>query len=123
MRFNSDTGSNYSTHQLSGNGSVTESYGTANTNYIAIGKANYSGANSSMFAPGVYDILDYKNTNKYKTARSLTGVESNGTAGQQVALLSGSWRNTASITSINLFPTSGNFTQYTQFALYGIKGS
>jgi len=32
------------------------------------------------------------------------------------------WMNTAAISSIQLVPELGNFKQYSQFALYGIRG-
>ena len=70
----------------------------------------------------IFDILDYTNTNKNTTTRALTGNETNGTAGQAILFSSGNWRNTAAITSILIYPSSGNFSQYSSFALYGIKG-
>jgi hypothetical protein len=121
-QFNGDNGSNYSQHILGGNGSVVESYGYINQNNVRIGSTNYSAANTSMFAVGICDILDYNNTNKYKTTRSLIGNQTNGTAGQNISLSSGSWRNLSAITNIKIFPSSGNFSSNSQFALYGIKG-
>jgi hypothetical protein len=46
--------------------------------------------------------------------------EDNATSGF-IGLISGLWMNTSAITSINIFPNSGDFNQYTQFALYGVK--
>jgi hypothetical protein len=69
--------------------------------------------------------LDYRNTNKYKTLRSLGGNDNN-TASPPGDLYYGSnlWLNTAAITSLVIVPRTGtNFVQYTQFALYGIKGA
>jgi hypothetical protein len=68
----------------------------------------------------VLDILDYANTNKFKTVRSLTGVDANGSG--FVALMSGLYRSTTAITSIKLFSTYGsNWTSTSTFALYGVK--
>jgi hypothetical protein len=78
------------------------------------------------FGVSIVDILDYANTNKYKTVRVLSGVDFNGTLagyGGYVGPLSGNWRNTSAITSIKINAQTGNFTQYSQFALYGIKGA
>jgi hypothetical protein len=66
------------------------------------------------------DILDYANTNKYKTTRTLIGRDRNG-AGIML-FHSGLYQSTNAITSLKFFPSTGNFAQYTQFALYGIKG-
>jgi hypothetical protein len=66
-------------------------------------------------------LLEYLiDNNKHKTVRGLAGWDANGSGYGGIS--SGVWRNTNAVTSINLVP-SGNFMQYTQFALYGIKGA
>ena len=119
MQFNSDTASNYSHHVVLGTGSSVVAAANANTSSILT--ISGAAANvSSVFGSGVIDILDYKNTNKYKTVRTLGGYESNSTG--FISLQSGNWRSTSAITSIVLSPNIGsNFNQYSQFALYGIK--
>jgi len=78
---------------------------------------------ANCFGVVVIDILDYANTNKYKTTRALAGLDINA-AGGFIALRSGNWRNTNAITTITLKPESSRiFAQYSQFALYGIKGA
>jgi len=119
FRLNGDTGSNYARHLLVGSGSAAAAYaGSSQTSLWPI-----SGINTSSFpAVGIIDILDYKNTNKYKTTRTLGGIDNNGGSGNNgVEFSSGLWMNTNAVTSITFFPLSGNFTQYSQFALYGIK--
>ena len=120
IRFNSDTGTNYSWHQLDGNGSSATSAGESSVNYILIGVQPSGSTNSSTFAGSVVDILDYGNTNKNKTVRGLNGFDLNGSG--ELVLRSGLWRNTAAITSItlSLFDVY-TYNQYSSFALYGIK--
>lgn len=121
MQFNSDTGSNYSWHFMRGNSSVTLSNAFANTSNIAIqyGATGNSGA-TNIFGVAVMDILDYGSTSKYKTTRSLQGLDLNGEG--WIYLESGNWRSTSAITSITLDQQySSNFLQYSTFALYGIK--
>jgi hypothetical protein len=77
---------------------------------------------ANVFGGVVIDILDYKNTNKYKTVRILSGTEYNNSNGG-VSFNSGLWQNTDAITTITLQPSGANFAEYSQFALYGIKGS
>ena len=78
-----------------------------------------SGAN--MFGSGVIDILDYANTNKYKTVRTLSGDDKNGSG--YVVFGSGLWQNTNAVSTITLTNHGAtNFQQYSSFALYGIKG-
>ena len=121
MRFNSDTGSNYSWHYLSGNGSSVSSGASSSASFIfncVIGTAASSTA--GMFGVSVIDILDYSNTNKHKTSRVFTGNDANGNGLCQ--MYSGNWQNTSAITSITFIPNVGtNIVQYSTFALYGIK--
>lgn len=128
MQFNSDTNTNYSQHYLGtyqGAGSATESVGAANTSSIYIGAIPNDGLMASLYSGHTIDILDYKDTNKYKTVRSLSGYDFNGatTGYSYLNLHSGNWRNGNAITSIKLYGASGNFMQYSSFALYGIKVS
>jgi hypothetical protein len=115
-QFNSDTGSNYSLHYLAGDGASTYGGGSANTTYA------YGGQSGSTTNPAVFvlDILDYSNTSKNKTTRTLSGYDPNGSGGW-IFLGSGNWRNTNAITSVTLFINGFNVNQYSQFSLYGVK--
>jgi hypothetical protein len=111
---NSDSGANYNRHYIIGDGSTASasyqtSYGLLPA-YVATGKdGNF-----------IQDFLDYTNTNKYKTTRSLSGYEANGSG--YVLFSSGLWRSTSAITSITFNSKAGNMSQYSSFALYGVKG-
>lgn len=118
IRFNSDSASNYATHYLYGDGASAASGAATNQ---TISYAFLATASANIFGGAVIDILDYTNTNKYKTMRSLSGGDQNGTG--YIELISGLWQSTSAITSITLIPASGNFAQYSSFALYGIKGN
>ena len=95
--------------------------------------AGTNGANSSMyFGPylgattsntygvNITDILDYSNTAKYKTVRTMWGYENNNSGGDQVWLQSQLFMDTSAISSITL--NLSTMQQYSTFALYGIKG-
>jgi hypothetical protein len=119
IQINSDTAANYSIHELFGDGS-TALVGAAASQTAAEGfilPGTTIGAN--IFGTTIIDILDYTNTNKNKTLRALSGMDSNGYG--RVYMYSGAWFSTTTITSINLF-SGANFTQYSSFALYGVKG-
>ena len=119
-QFNSDTAANYSRHNLIGDGaSASASASTSSSNVLA-GQYPQGGTTASVFGVFVLDILDYQDTNKYKTTRALFGTDLNGSG--QVRLSSGNWRNTAAISTITITPEDANFAQYSSFALYGIKG-
>lgn len=119
MRLNNDTtNSNYASHILWGNGSspYASAFGTAYGAYLG-----YSGSTTS-FVGGVVDILDYASTNKNKTVRTLSGSDANGSG--QIYLASGLWINSSTaINSLFISPASGNFNQYSQFSIYGVKGN
>jgi hypothetical protein len=120
-RVNADSGSNYSRHYLYGTGSSVVANGETSQTSFRAGLAPMDGTTASMYGAFVIDILDYANTNKYKTLRVLLGSDRNG-AGEMI-LQSNSWMSTSAITSIKLYPEANNFKQYSHFALYGIKGA
>jgi len=115
FRLNGDTAGNYSNHYLYGNGSTAVSAGTANSTQLYI--ANHG---TSIPTIGIIDILDYKNTNKYKTTRTISGNETNSGNNTASAIWSGNWRNTNAVTTFEIYPSGANFTQFTTVALYGI---
>lgn len=118
VQLNSDTGSNYAIHLLEGDGSVAAAAAGASQSNT-LGSA--STASSFVgFVGGVIDVLDYANTNKNTTLRSLSGHDRNGAG--DISLWSGLWINTAAVTTVRLFIPTFTFGQYSHFALYGIKG-
>jgi hypothetical protein len=121
-QLNGDTGSNYSWHRVFGNGTSTGAGGSATQTNAIIGQISGATAASSIFGVASIDLLDYKETTKYKTIRSLVGFDdNNGGAGAVVQLFSGLWQSSSATTSIALSSGTG-FAQYTHAALYGIKG-
>jgi hypothetical protein len=119
-QFNGDTATNYTFHWLTGNGASPSAGGYGGTAYGNINNwATGTGA-TDQFSVAIIDLLDYTDTNKFTTGRALSGRDNNGSG--QVDLSSMSWRNTAAVTSIKLYLTTGNIGQYSSFALYGIKG-
>jgi hypothetical protein len=126
ISFNGVGGSSYSWYRLEGlwNGTV-QSYGLTSTGNIWIGPHLTSHSSwANMFSPGVIEILDYADTNKFKAVRKIGGATTNGAGTEpgEVALNSGSFQSTSAITSISLSRGGSNLAQYSHFALYGIKG-
>jgi hypothetical protein len=120
-QYNGDTASNYSLHGLYGTGSVAGSFGYANQTNGEIGMSADTTAN--VFAASVVDILDYANTNKNTTIRTLQGYEANGSG--HVRLNSGLWTKTPreAVNAIRIYPDGGaSFIVNSHFALYGIRG-
>lgn len=122
--LNSDTThTNYRSHYLQGNGSSTGvGEVQASGYYCLVGNTATSNASyANMFGVMVLDVLDYANTSKRKTIRSIWGHDRNGSG--EVGIDSSVWMNTAAITSISFSIVGGtNFVQYSHAALYGVKG-
>ena len=124
IRFNSDTGNNYARHLLYGDGTSALAAGAGSGNLMSLGTIGANNSTADAFSGHIIDVLDYKDTNKYKTLRALNGFSNNTSSNEEISLTSGLWQNTNAITSILIFADSAsNLSQYTQFALYGIKGS
>jgi len=117
MTFNGSS-SSYAQHVLYGDGSSAAAAAVTSSTYAVIG---LNGTSTSPSA-NITDILDYTSTDKAKTVRSLSGYDTNG--GGYVQLRSSLWYATpAAINQITLTIYNGaNFSQYSQFALYGIRG-
>lgn len=117
--FNSDTTAGiYRDHYLYGNG--TTAFAGTNGANAAMYFGPYLGATTSnVFGVNITDILDYTNTNKYTTVRTLWGYENNNVGGDQIWFQSQLYMKTDAITTITLSLTT--FQQYSQFALYGIR--
>jgi hypothetical protein len=118
-QVNSDTAGNYSWHELYGQGSSAGAGAGTSASFMQIG---FVESNSTSYTGGfVADFLDYADTNKYKTMRSLLGSDANGSG--YILLRSGSWRSTSAINTIKIYPASTDaFKQYSHIGLYGIKG-
>jgi hypothetical protein len=108
----------YARHRLTGDGSSATSYGQSAVSGMFGPAIPYASGGANVFGVGIIDILDYTNTNKYKTVRVLGGSDLNGSG--KIDLTSGLWLLTSAVTQIQIgFPP---MAQYSSFALYGIKG-
>lgn len=118
VRLNGDTGNNYVSHDLRGDGSAANSYYTAANNNGYAFLYNVTPA-TSTFGAGILSILDYASTTKNKTVRVLHGVDTNGQG--NIDLSSVLWLSTAAVTSLTLVTAGSSLSQYATFSLYGVK--
>lgn len=118
LRLNSDSGSNYSYHNIRTiNGSSVTSTGISNSTEGYIGLTSAGGQSDLIVGNGIIDILDYSNTNKYKTMKSLFGSQSN----TWVGFTSSLWRSNSAVNSITLTTSDGNGFYNYRFSLYGVN--
>jgi hypothetical protein len=121
IRFNGDTASNYSAHELVGSNGSVSSGGAANQTAPNIWRISGGSLNSNIFGSAIIDILDAFDTNKYKTVRCLSGMEG-GSGNSVVQITSGGWRSSSAISTITFVDASaGNFVTGSRFSLYGLK--
>jgi hypothetical protein len=114
LRFNSDTGTNYSFTQIYGNGTSAGSDRAPNYSSIIIPFPDRYTTSAGYIQ--IANIQNYSNTTTYKT---LLGRSGNAGSGTSAAV--GMWRNTAAITSITITAVDANFASGSTFTLYGIK--
>ena len=98
-------------------------YGDGSSAFAGSDTANAMFAtNTGYFFATICDLLDYTSTNKNRVYRVLNGGDNNGSG--IIHLFSGLDTTTTATTSITITPTGGgSFSQYSQFALYGVKGA
>lgn len=123
VRFNSDSGTNYSTHQLYGNGTSAGRYASASDSSAIIQNTAtiMDSSLANTFAGNIIDVHDYASTTKAKTMRGFSGANANSSStGFLMGLPSAAWYNTSAITSIT-FTNSFGFKAGSTFALYGMK--
>ena len=119
IRFNSDSGSNYATHWLLGDGATASASALTSTNRVSyIGQ---SVGTASIGGVSIIDVLDYASSAKNKTVRAFTGWNTNGSG--EIRLTSGLWMSTSAVTSLSIVNLGDNFSTSTTVALYGIKGA
>lgn len=119
LNFNGDTGGNYAVHYIYGDGSSRFAGAVTSATLLQLFGSSVTSASTGTYGVHVIDILDYNNTNKFKTVRALGGQDSNGSG--VIFFSSGLWQSTSAITSITITANSDNYTTASQFALYGIR--
>jgi hypothetical protein len=114
LRFNNDTGSNYSRTILRGNGTTASSTRQTAQSYLAI-----DGSVSQPLENTIVSIQNYVNGSTYKTS-----IMRSNNAGAGIDAVVGLWSNTAAITRLDVLSAGGtNYTAGTNFTLYGIKAA
>ena len=114
LRFNSDSGTNYSRSMVGGTGSAAQTDRSANSSEGYIIYGNQVTTNAAFNA--IVNIQSYSSANIYKTFLSRT----NNTSDWGVEQLVGLWRSASAITSITLYCGSNSFVSGSVFTLYGI---
>ncbi len=119
LRFNSDSGSNYSWTYLLGDGSGAYSGRFSNQTYTTLDGAG-AGTTLGTSIQATSHIMNYSNATTNKTVLTR---DNNGSTYKSVDLKTGLWRSTAAITSITVGCVTGNLIVGSSFTLYGIRAA
>lgn len=114
LRFNTDTGANYNSVIMEGNGSSTSSGTNAGTTAL-FGTYAYN-STSTNASVHVFSIFDYTATDKHKAVLTRTN-----NTGLIAAAAAGRWANTAAITTVEVRSFSSSFAVGTTLTLYGVS--
>ena len=114
MQVNSDTGTNYSYTELIGDGATASSSRGTSSSRINCGNANFNNTQPSLITADWFSYAGSTN----KTCLVTASQDRNGSG--SVVRTVGLWRSTSVITSVQLFPATGNFATGTTATLYGI---
>lgn len=121
MQFNNDTGSNYYSRLVYGNGSSATTYAETSASFY-LGDHPQSTWTSDTFGSTALTIQSYAEA-VAKSVSCETVAENNATTSWQ-QLSTHLWSNTSAITTLKVFPLGGNFAAYSSATLWGItKGS
>ena len=105
-------------HQAYGNGASVFSATDAN---MPVGYSLFTNLTNTFWSSSIIDIVDYTNTNKLKTVKSISGSDQNGAG--IVGVMSLYWNNSAAINSMVFTGGGSNFQVGTRFDLYGLIGT
>jgi hypothetical protein len=113
-RFNNDTtGANYSgVDAYASNGSIVSS------TFNAIPDIIYMPRSGDPFGLGLLQIFDYSATDKHKTA--LRRFNTTGSPTNLIGMGSHRWANTAAISRVTFYTTSGAIAQGSTISLFGV---
>jgi hypothetical protein len=124
VRINGDSSTNYDSHYLFATGSTgnVSSGSDVSSSWIYAGSITSNFDTSGSFGVGIFDLLDAYSTTKNKTGRSLAG-RMGGSFPYIIALNSGHWRSTSSVTSLTFsILDAENLVAGSRFSIYGLKG-
>ena len=120
LQFNGDTGANYTTRRLEGNGTGAASdTATSGALYGSFMPMSAASATANTFGNGEAYIPNYTGS-ALKSFSTDSVAETNATA-TKMAMCAALWNSTAAITSILIRSYAGNnLVQYSTATLYGV---
>ena len=118
IRFNNDTGFNYSTTLVYGDGSSVGSERKATSGGGSVNYIFTNNGSTGAIATVLIHIMNYSNSSTYKSLLARWGRPDSG-----VVASVGLWQNTAAINTVDYVAGAGNINSGSTFTLYGIKSA
>ena len=119
IRFNGDSGNNYSRRFLRGNGSTVDSSSSTGVSAIILRVMQPNGATANVFGSMTMYIPNYTGSN-YKSL-SIDNITENNATEAHAELNAGIWNSTSAITSMSILSASGaSMLTNSTFTLYGV---
>jgi len=122
IRFNSDSGNNYSNRILQGNASSSGSGGGSAQNYLKKGTIPAAGATANTFSNNLIYIPNYAGSTVKSVSRDEV-TETNSATNNYLELQAGLWSGTSAITTITFTCEVSTFVEYSTAYLYGISNA
>jgi len=126
--FNSDSGSNYSSHYMyaDGTSATTASYTGQSSMIWGQNSGSHSTSQPTQYGGIIVDILDYANTNKNTTVCIVSGVIN--TPQSALRFSSSLWDDTSVVSQIDLIGghsggSGGGWVRGSEITLYGLNSS
>lgn len=127
IRFNGDSGSNYSSVQILSTGDGAAYTGADANQTACYGPLINSTGTTSGPSTAIMNIARYANSSTFKTMVNYGGGASVYSSGTNVGVYVGNnvstWRNTAAITSVTVLSSNGDMTSGSTLTLYGIQAA
>lgn len=124
LRFNSDTGSNYSWTNLFERSEGSGARGTGKTTNQNILYCNwYTAITADALVQIKVNIQGYANSTTNKTILSRANTTPGNTTFSGNEIIFGLWRSTSPITSVTVYCDGANFSAGSKFNLYGITAA
>ena len=119
VRFNNDSGSNYSSTRIEGTGTTASS--NRSSSATSIGVESNIGSDDASPSTFIFNVMNYSNATTYKTMLTRT----NAAVGTYPGLTAqvGLWRSTSAINRIDIIQGGVNFKVGSTFTLYGISAA
>jgi hypothetical protein len=120
-RFNGDTGANYYTQRLQGNGATASAIEALAQTSMIVGYMPAASASANSFSTSEFVIGHYAQGTNWKTLAGKTAMlQSGGSGNLFAAAIMGGWAAVAAITQITLLPAAGNFATGTRVTVYAM---